>query len=87
MRKWKTTGLASCATKLEDDLYLSFNSDPSVNPPTDAFITSSVNLGRPETALVSDDRYLILYGDWREAFERAYDAGGRHACIALFTKN
>ncbi len=52
------------------------------------------NLGRPETALVHPDdndrivgkRFLILYGDYREAYAAIADQG-LDACVALFEKH
>ncbi len=42
--------------------------------------------GGSETALVMDEKFFILNGDHRKAYENALESGGLPACVAVFAE-
>lgn len=80
------------------DFYISYNDGTMRNPLDNLMVAIGQydpnNLDRPETAIVIKDddygmfgqRFLILYGDYREAYRNLVDHG-LEACIKFFVEH
>jgi hypothetical protein len=70
---------------LSPDVYFSYNPSPG-----GGISVFEGDDGSDETAIViktaGDDHFLVLNGDWREEYEKAFDEGGAIACLELFIK-
>jgi len=66
--------------EIDDNTFFSYNEKPGMG--TTMF---AADKGGDETAMVLDGKYYILNGDFREAYRKAFNAGGVQACCKIYS--
>ena len=83
MKIWKKGMLNEYLDNEDEDFFVSFNGHKNVVPGIDAF-DAETPFG--ETALIKDDNYYILNGDFRKEYEEIIDKGFQK-CLELYYAN